>query len=70
MKDKSKPDLEDIIDALEDAIMHIDILTGTIRQLAEAGAVDGDESLVAGGHCIAAKRQIVKAVTSLLEEAS
>ena len=77
MKDKSMPDLEDIITgsemaarvryALEDAIAHIDILSDTICQLAEAGAVDGDESLVAGGQCIAAKRQIVKAITILLE---
>ena len=72
--------LEDIIagsemavrvrDALEDAITHIDILSGTICQLAEAGAVDGDESLIAAGQCIAAKRQIMKALTILLKEAS
>ena len=72
--------LEDIIagsemaarvrDALEDAITHIDILSGTICQLAEAGAVDSDESLVAAGQCIAAKRQIMKALTILLKEAS
>ena len=76
MKDKSMPDLEDITgsevgarvrDALEDAIEHIDILSGTICQLAEAGAVDSDESLIAAGQCIAAKRQIVKAITILLE---
>lgn len=79
MKDKSMPDLEDITgsemaarvrDALEDAIAHIDILSGTICQLAEAGAVDSDESLVAAGQCISAKRQIMKALTILLEEAS
>ena len=72
--------LEDIIagsemaarvrDALEDAITHIDILSGTICQLAEAGAVDSDESLIAAGQCIAAKRQIMKALTILLKEAS
>ena len=77
MKDKSMPDFEDITssemaarvrDALEDAMAHIDILTGTICQLAEAGAEDSDESLIMGGRCIAAKRQIVKAITSLLDE--
>ena len=59
-----------VCDALEDAITHIDILSGTICQLAEAGAVDSDESLVAAGQCIAAKRQILKAITILLKEAS
>lgn len=79
MKDKSIPDLEDITSsemaagvryALDDAITRIDILTDVIRQLAEVGAADGDESVITRGQCIAAKRQIVKAVTSLLEEAS
>ena len=56
-----------LCDALEDAIAHIDILSGTICQLAEAGTVDSDESLVAAGQCLSAKRQIVKAITILLE---
>ena len=79
MKDKSIPGLEDITgsemaarvrDALDDATMYIDILNDSIRQLAEVEAADGDESVITRGQCIAAKRQIVKAVTSLLEEAS
>ena len=77
MKDKSMPDhitgsgsemAARVRDALEDAIAHIDILSDTICQLAEAGAVDGDESLIIGGQCIAARGQIVKALTSLLDE--
>ena len=79
MKDKSIPGLEDITssemaacvrDVLDDAISRIDILTDVIRQLAEVVVVDGDESVITRGQCVAAKRQIVKAVTSLLEEAS
>lgn len=58
---------ERVRDDMASAITALDFLATSIGQLAALHEADEEEAIIAEGRVIAAKREMVKAVTGLLE---
>ena len=61
---------ERVREDMASAITALDFLATSIGQLAAMHEADEEEAIITEGRVIAAKREMVKAVTGLLEEAS
>ena len=61
---------ERVREDMASAITALDFLATSIGQLAALHEADEEEAILTEGQVIAAKREMVKAVTGLLEEAS